>query len=137
MVQPGPGGFSQIDSEELDDEQIIICPSHSTCKAVILHPDAGDGFAVVFGDVARRPKASQKMGVVHSASEYLGTDPFRVEVASLMIVVATVMWVSCMWIGMHAVTPWATPSVHQTFRSGARPAHSFVVARQAYNADSR
>jgi hypothetical protein len=52
MVQQGSGGFSQIDWAELDDEQIIVCPSRSTCEAVILQPNAGVNFAVVFGYVA-------------------------------------------------------------------------------------
>jgi hypothetical protein len=35
----------------------IVRSSHSTREAVILQPDAGVGFAIVFGDVARRSKA--------------------------------------------------------------------------------
>jgi hypothetical protein len=69
MVQRDPGRFSQIDREELDDEQIIGCPSRSTCEAIILQPDARVGFGVIFGDVARRWKASWKMRVAHGASE--------------------------------------------------------------------
>jgi hypothetical protein len=57
MAQPGLGGFSQIDSEEQDDEQIIGCPSHSTREAIILQPDDGVAFAIVFGDVAQCSKA--------------------------------------------------------------------------------
>jgi hypothetical protein len=35
MVQQGSGGFSEIDREELNDEKITVCPSHSTREAVI------------------------------------------------------------------------------------------------------
>jgi hypothetical protein len=52
MVQPCLDRFSQIDMEDLDDEQIISCPSHSTRETIILKPDTGVGFAIVFGDVA-------------------------------------------------------------------------------------
>jgi hypothetical protein len=115
----------------LDDEQIIICPSHSIREVVILQPDAGVGFAVVFGDVAQCPKASRKMGVVHGASEYLGTSPFWAEAASLVIVAAPAMGVSHVWLGMHAVTPWAMPLVRRSFRSGIRLTRA-VTSRKAF-----
>jgi hypothetical protein len=105
MVQPGYGGFSQIDREELDDEQINVCLSHSTCEVVILQPDVEVGFAIIFGDVALRLKASQKMGVAHGTSKYLGTGHFWAEAASLAIVVAPAMWDSRAWLGMHIVAP--------------------------------
>jgi hypothetical protein len=85
MIQPSLGRFSQIDREELDDEQIISCPSRSTHEAIILRLDAGVGFAVVFGDVARCSKTSWKMSSAHGASEYLGSRPFKTEVVSLAI----------------------------------------------------
>jgi hypothetical protein len=53
MIQSGPGGIGQVDGKELDDEEIIICSTHSTPKAVVLQPDAGVSFAVVLDDVAR------------------------------------------------------------------------------------
>jgi hypothetical protein len=92
MVQPCYGGFSQIDREELDDEQINVCPSRSTCETVILKRDAGVGFAIIFSDVASHLKASQKMGVAHGTSEYLRTGHFWA------------MWVSRAWLGMHIIT---------------------------------
>jgi hypothetical protein len=55
MVQPGFGGFYQIDWEELDDEQIIICHSRSTREVVILQPNTGVNFAIIFGYVAWSP----------------------------------------------------------------------------------
>jgi hypothetical protein len=83
MVQPGSSRFSQTDRGELDDEQIIILSSRSTLEAVILQPDTGVGFAIVFGDIARRLKASSETSVVHGASEHLWTGPFRVKAKSL------------------------------------------------------
>jgi hypothetical protein len=115
MVQLGPGGFGQIDREELDDEQIIGCPSRSTHEAIILKPDAGVCFAVIFGDGAQHSKTSWKTSIAYSASEYLGTRPFGNEVASLVIVVAPVMQVLCAWLGLRVVIPWAMPSVCLVF----------------------
>jgi hypothetical protein len=83
MVQPGPSGFSQIYREELDDEQIIGYPSRSTREAIILQPNTGVSFAIVFGGVARRLKEFWKMSAAH-----LGTKPFGTEATSLVIVMA-------------------------------------------------
>jgi hypothetical protein len=52
MVQPGRGGFNQINREELDDKKIIVRSAHPAREVVILQPDAGVGFAIVLGDVA-------------------------------------------------------------------------------------
>jgi hypothetical protein len=119
MVQLGPHGFSQIDREKLDDEHIIICPSRSTREAVILQPNAGVNFAVVFGDVAWHPKTSQKMSVVHGTPECLGTGPFGAKVASLAIVVAPS--VPRAWLELHTVIPRAMPLVHRMLRPDTRP----------------
>jgi hypothetical protein len=67
MVQSGSSGFSQIDRDELDDEQIIICPSRSTCEVVIVQPNAGVNFVVVFGDVAWRLETSWQKSIAHGA----------------------------------------------------------------------
>jgi hypothetical protein len=131
MARLDTSGFSQIDREELDHEQIICCPSRSTCKAIILQPDDGVGFAVVFGDAARRSKASWKMSIAHGASEYLGTRPFGTKVASLAIVSATVMGVSRAWLGLRTVIPWAMPLVCLRFRPSTRLARA-VTGREAF-----
>jgi hypothetical protein len=84
-------------------------------EAVILHPDAGVGFFVVFGDVARRSKASRKASVAHDASEYLGTRPFGIEVASFATVMDPMMWVLRVLLGLRAVVPQVMPPVRQRF----------------------
>jgi hypothetical protein len=88
MVQPGSGRFSQIDREELDNEQIIVRSSRSTCEVTILQPHARVGFAVVFGDVAQHSKASWEMSVAHGASKHLWSRPFMTEATSFTIIVA-------------------------------------------------
>jgi hypothetical protein len=105
MVQLGSSRFRQIDREELDDEQVIVCPSRSRCEVVILQPNDGVNFAVVFGDVAWCPKMSRKMSVAHSAPECLGTKPFGAKDASFTIVVAPSMWVPHTWLELCAVIP--------------------------------
>jgi hypothetical protein len=105
MIQPCLSGFDQIDREELDDEQIISCPACSTREAIIFQPDVGVGFAVIFGDIARRSKMSWKMSVVHGAFEYLGTRTIGTEAASLAIVSASAMRVPCAWLALHIIIP--------------------------------
>jgi hypothetical protein len=41
MIQPGPSGVGQVDGEELDDEKVIVRPTHLATKPVVLQPDAG------------------------------------------------------------------------------------------------
>jgi hypothetical protein len=41
MIQPGSGGVGQVDQVELDDEEVIICSTHSAHKAVVHQPDTG------------------------------------------------------------------------------------------------
>jgi hypothetical protein len=115
MVQPGPDGFSQIYMEELDDEQIVVRSVHCTCEVVILQPDVAAGFSVVFGDVARRSKVSQKMSVEYSTSEYLGTRLFGTKATSFAIIEAPATWVPCELLGLHVVIPRAMPPIHLRF----------------------
>jgi hypothetical protein len=111
---------SQIDREELDDEQIIVYPSRSTCEAVILQPNPGINFAIVYGDVAWHPKMSQKMSIVHGAPECLGTRPFGAKAASHMIIAAPSTWVPCAWLELRTVIPWAMLLVRRRLRPNTR-----------------
>jgi hypothetical protein len=76
MVQPGSGGFNQIHREELDDEQIIVCPFRSTCEVVILQLDNGAGFAVVYGDAASARRHHEKWALHTVPLNTLGPVPF-------------------------------------------------------------
>jgi hypothetical protein len=51
MIQPGLGGISQVDQEELDDERVIICSARSTREVVILQLDTRVGFAIILDKV--------------------------------------------------------------------------------------
>jgi hypothetical protein len=51
MIQPGLGGISQVDQEELDDERVIICSARSTHEVVILQLDTRVGFAIILDKV--------------------------------------------------------------------------------------
>jgi hypothetical protein len=130
MVQPGSGGFNQVDREELDDEQIIVCPSCNTREAIILQPNIGVNFAVVFGDVAWCLEMSRKTSVVHGAPECFGIRPFRAEVASFAIIVAPLMWVLHVWLELRNVIPWAMPlevlTGHSAIPSSRRPGNLLV-----------
>jgi hypothetical protein len=54
LIQPGPGRVSQVNREELDDEEIDIHPAYPTHKAVVQKPNTGIGFAIVFDDIIWR-----------------------------------------------------------------------------------
>jgi hypothetical protein len=73
---------------------------------MILQPDAGVGFAIVFVDVVQRSKTSWKTSVAHGASEYLGTKTFRSEATSLTIIMAPARQVPRAWLGLCTVILW-------------------------------
>jgi hypothetical protein len=56
MIQLGPSRVSQVDGEELDDENVIVHPTHLTSKAVVLQQDARVSFTVIPDDVAWHSK---------------------------------------------------------------------------------
>jgi hypothetical protein len=40
LVEPGPGHVGQVNGDKLDDEEVIILPTHPAYKAVVLQPNA-------------------------------------------------------------------------------------------------
>jgi hypothetical protein len=90
MIQPGPGGISQVDWEELDDEEIIVHSTHFACEAIILQQDAGVSFAIVLDDVAWHSKKLWEASIAHDTSKCLWARPFRAEAASFMVIKAPV-----------------------------------------------
>jgi hypothetical protein len=71
------------------------------------------------------------MSVVHGAPEFLGTRPFGTKIASLTIIVAPSMWVPDAWLELHAVIPWAMPSVCRRLRPNTRPSRA-AAGREAF-----
>jgi hypothetical protein len=96
MVQSGSSGFSQIDREELDDEQIIILSSY---------------LVMLLGAQKRHGKRALRT----VRPKCLGTGPFGAKAAFFMIVTAPSMWVQRAWLELRTIIPWAMPSEHQRF----------------------
>jgi hypothetical protein len=113
MIQSGSTKISQIDQEELDDEDIIIHAARPAHEAVILQLDTGVSFAVVLDDIASRSKTHWETNVGHDTSKCLRAKPFRTEVALFMIIV------SCASLGLCIVIPWTVLLVHLRFRPSA------------------
>jgi hypothetical protein len=99
----------------LDDKEIIILFAHSTREVVVLQPDAGVGFTVVLDDVAWRSKMARETSVTHDTSKRLWARPFRTEVASFVIIMVPMAWVSHALLGLCIVVAWAVPSVYLRF----------------------
>jgi hypothetical protein len=53
VIEPGPGRVSQVNGEELDDEEVVIRPACPARKAVVHQPNVGVDFAIVFDDIIR------------------------------------------------------------------------------------
>jgi hypothetical protein len=115
MIQPGPGGVSQVDREELDDEELIVRSTHSAREAIVIQPETRVSFSVVLDDVAWRSKMLWEMSIAHGASECLWARPFRTEATSFAIVVAFVAWVSHASLGLHVIVPWVASSTYLRF----------------------
>jgi hypothetical protein len=99
VIEPGPGQVSQVDGEELDDEDVIICPTHPACKAVVLKPNTGIGCTIIFNNIVRCPKTPREACVEHVALECLGPCPFGAKVTSFSIIALTAAWVFHVMLG--------------------------------------
>jgi hypothetical protein len=56
VIEPRPSHVDQVNGEELDDEEAVICPACRACKVVVLQPHIGIGVAVIFNNVIWHPK---------------------------------------------------------------------------------
>jgi hypothetical protein len=56
VIEPRPSHVDQVKGEELDDEEVVICPTCRACKVVVLQPHIGIGFAVIFNNAIWHPK---------------------------------------------------------------------------------
>jgi hypothetical protein len=104
-IEPGPGRVGQVNGEELDNEEVIIHPTCPLCKAVVLHPNTGIGFAVIFDDVIWHLKMFSKAHVVHVTLERLRPWPFRAEAAPFLIIAQAATWVVHVVLEMHPLIP--------------------------------
>jgi hypothetical protein len=90
----------------MDDEEVVIHPAHPTHKTVVLQPNAGVvGFAVIFYNVLRHPKALRETHVTRITPEHLGPWPLEAEVVPLSIIAPTVTRVTLAVLGMCALIP--------------------------------
>jgi hypothetical protein len=112
MIQPGPGGVSQVDGEELDDEMVVVHPARLASKAVVLQPDTGVSFTIVLDDTTRHSKMLWEASVAHGTSERFLLKPFMAEVVPFTIILASVAWVSHVVLGLRIIIPQAVLMMH-------------------------
>jgi hypothetical protein len=94
VIEPSSGRVGQVNGEEQDDEEVIILPAYLAHKAIVLQPNVGIGFAVIFDDDIWHPKMFREACVVHVALELLGPWPFGSDAAPFLIVPPVVAWVA-------------------------------------------
>jgi hypothetical protein len=80
-----------VNWEELDDEEVIICPARPPRRAVVLQPNAGISFAIILDDDVRCLEVFQEACVMGVVPEGFGTWPLGAEDAPLSIVAPTAM----------------------------------------------
>jgi hypothetical protein len=59
----------QVNGEELDDKEVIVCPTRSARDVVVHQPITEIGFAVILDDVVGRTKTLSPARIVHVAPE--------------------------------------------------------------------
>jgi hypothetical protein len=115
VIQSGPGGISQVDGEELDDEKVIVRFTRSAHEAIVLHPDGGVSFAIVLDDVARCSKTLWETSIMYGVSERVWARPFRTVDAPFTIIVASVVRVLHASLGLRVIIPWAASLMYLRF----------------------
>jgi hypothetical protein len=75
VIEPSSGRVDQVDGEEMDDEKVIVHPTHPTREAVVLQPDIGIGLAVILDDVVGRTKTPREARITYVAPECFGSWP--------------------------------------------------------------
>jgi hypothetical protein len=91
VIELGFGHVIQVNGEELNDRKVIVRPTHPTCKSVVLQPNTGISFAIVFGDVAGRPEMFREACITHVAPERFGPQPVGAKTAPFPITAPTMM----------------------------------------------
>jgi hypothetical protein len=85
--------------EELDDEEVIVCPTCPACEVVVLQPNTRIGFAVILDDVVGRPKTLREARAMHIAPKHFRPWPLGAKAVPFSIIVPTVMQVACAVLG--------------------------------------
>jgi hypothetical protein len=99
VIEPSPSRVSYVNGEELDDEEIILCPAYPAHEIVILQSNTGIGFAIILDDIIRCLTMLRETCVAHVAPEWLGLSPLRAKPTPFLIATPTAMWVACMMLG--------------------------------------
>jgi hypothetical protein len=89
--------------------------SSAPLEAVVRQPDTGASFTTVLDDVARRSEMLWEASVAHGASERFWPRLFRVEVVSLVIVMAFAVRVPHAALGCRVVVLHAVLMMHLGF----------------------
>jgi hypothetical protein len=67
VIEPSSGRVGQVDGEELEDEEIIICPTRPAREAVVLQPDTRIGLAIILDNVVGRTEMPREARIAHVA----------------------------------------------------------------------
>jgi hypothetical protein len=73
VIVPSSGRLGQVDGEELDDEEAIVCPTCPAHEAVVLQPYAGIGLAIILDDVVGVTKTPREARIAYVAPELFGS----------------------------------------------------------------
>jgi hypothetical protein len=95
--------------------KVIVRPARLASEMVVLQLNAGVIFAIVHDNLAWRSETLWEACVMHGASKCFWPRSFGVEVASLMIVMTSMVRVPCPALGLHIVILLVVLVVHLGF----------------------
>jgi hypothetical protein len=89
VLELGPSHVGQVNREERDDVEVVICLAHPTCKVIVFQLNTGIHPTIILDDVIRCSKMLQEACVKHVALKRHGSWPLRAEAAPFLVIVPT------------------------------------------------
>jgi hypothetical protein len=87
VMEASFGCVGQVDGEKLDDEEVIVCPTHPAREAIVLQSNAEIGLAILHVDIVGRTETPKEACIMHVVPERFRSWPLGDKAALFSIVV--------------------------------------------------
>jgi hypothetical protein len=95
VIEPRSRRVGRVDGEELDDGEVITCPTRPAREAVVHQLDARVGLAIIFHDVVGHAETPREARIMYVAPERFRSWPLRAKAVPFLIIVSIVMQIAC------------------------------------------
>jgi hypothetical protein len=100
VIEPSSGCVSQVNREELDDEEVIVRPTRLAREAVVLQPNIGICVAIILDDVVGHTEMPREARIMHVAPERFRSWPLRAKAAPFLIAAPATTLIACVVLGV-------------------------------------